>query len=190
MRSPWQTALESQEKICKLSHFVLKIFLAFQLLPAMVQIMKTYVINSGLFLDKTTVPPTACGFIFPALGTGAFEPTSRIVIADEIRENQTREATDAEIETHNNLLARAELAAMEKHGKGILYLSRDANGSYSVAAWSGLAKTFCSVRTSWHNMAGKDGRKDVYFQMGGKRWHGVNIGNNQIVRAHVLKKQR
>lgn len=152
-------------------------------------VMKTYTLNHGLLVDTTTVPPTACGFIFSALGKGAFSPDNRIVIADETHENKTRELTDAEIETHNNLLARAELDAMEKNGKGILYLSRDVAGNYSVASWSGLGKTFASVRKSWHNMAGKDGRKDVYFQMGGKRWHGVNIGDNQIVRAHVLKRQ-
>lgn len=152
--------------------------------------MKTYVIDHGLFVDRSTVPPTACGYIFSALGKGAFEPNNRVVIADEIFENKTREATDAEIETHNNLLGRAELDAMEKHGKGILYLSRDVSGSYFVASWSGLGKTFATVRKSWHNMAGRDGRRDVYFTLGGKRWHGVNIGDNQICRCHVLKRQR
>lgn len=152
--------------------------------------MKTFSIQSGLFVDTSTVPPTACGYVFEALGKGAFQPCGRIVIADEIREGKTREATSEEIQTHNNLLARAELDAMEKHGKGVLYLSQDANGAYSVASWSGLGKTFASVRKSWHNMAGRDGRRDVYFHLGGKRWHGVNIGNNQICRCHVLKKQR
>lgn len=149
--------------------------------------MKTLSIQSGLFVDASTVPPTACGYVFEALGKGAFEPCGRIQVADG---NASREATSEEIQTHNNLLARAELDAMEKHGKGVLYLSRDANGAYSVASWSGLGKTFANVRKSWHNMAGRDGRRDVYFTLGGKRWHGVNIGDNQICRCHVLKKQR
>lgn len=156
--------------------------------------MKTYVLDNGLFLDKTTVPPTLCGYVFAALGKGAFSPESRIVIADEILENKTREATQAEIDTHNRLLGEMELRGMIEHGKGVLYLSFDSApsvGRYYVATWSGAGKTYCTyVSKSWHNMAGKDGRKDVYFTLAGKRWHGVNIGDSQICRCHVLKRQR
>jgi hypothetical protein len=149
--------------------------------------MKTCSIFNGFLVHNTGTASIVCGYIFEALGKGAFEPTGRVQV---IEGDKTREATSEEIQTHNNLLARAELDAMEKHGKGVLYLSQDANGAYSVASWSGLGKTFASVRKSWHNMAGRDGRRDVYFVMGGKRWHGVNIGDNQICRCHVLKKQR
>jgi hypothetical protein len=153
-------------------------------------VMKTFILDNGLFMDKATVPPTLCGYVFEFPGKGAFEPNSRFMIADEIRENKTREATPEEIATHNRLLGEMELNGMKEHGKGVLYLTRSEDGRYSVATWSGAGKTNCHhVRHSWHNFAGRDGRTDVYFTMAGKVWHGVNIGDSQICRCHVLKRQ-
>lgn len=44
--------------------------------------------------------------------------------------------------------------------------------------------------SSFHNMAGRDGRTDYWFTgPDGKNWHGVNIGDMDLVRCHRLKRQ-
>lgn len=145
--------------------------------------MKSYTLDNGLLLDKTTLPHTVCGYIFAFPGKGAFSPNSRILVESDTFLNQTREATAEEIQTHNRLLGEAELASLKKEGKGVLYLSHE-NGKYSVATWSGVGRVQCSyARKSWHNMAGHDGRTDVWFNLDGSQWHGVNIGNSQICRV-------
>lgn len=149
-------------------------------------VMKIYWICDGLIQDTRTNPPTLCGPIVSAPNGASFAPDSRILIADV---EGSRDAKPEEIETHNRKLGEIELNAIKEHGKGVLYLTHDEKG-YFVSTWSGAGKTRChSVRTSWHNMAGKDGRTDVYFVMAGKVWHGVNIGDSQICRCHVLKRQ-
>lgn len=40
---------------------------------------------------------------------------------------------------------------------------------------------------SWHNMAGRDGRRDVWFSAFGHKWHGVNIGFGQLLRCKTVK---
>jgi len=145
--------------------------------------MKPFLIQSGLFIDSTN---TICGYVFNVLGHGAYHPAGLIRVLENGKE---REVTQEEVDTHNKALATAELAAIEKCGKGVLYLTTK-DGKYSVGTWTGDRKGLCdTVRTSDHNMAGRNGRTDVYFTLGGKRWHGVNIGNNQICRIHVLKRQ-
>ena len=75
-------------------------------------------------------------------------------------------------------------------GKPIcLYLTHDLDG-YNVSNWPGTLRIErVRVRTSWHNMAGKDGRRDVWFSYAGRDWHGVNVGDQQCftVRAKVVR---
>lgn len=56
--------------------------------------------------------------------------------------------------------------------------------------WPGTIEFLIEHRkTSFHNIAGK--RHDVWFiGPDGAWWHGVNIGDNQILRCHRLKRQR
>jgi len=146
--------------------------------------MKNYTLDNGLLLDKTVTPPQLCGYIFNFSGHGAFAPDSRIQVESN---GLAREATEGEIQTHNRLLGEMELASLKKEGKGTLYLSKE-NGRYSVATWSGVGRVSCHhVRKSWHNMAGRDGRTDVWFSLDGSQWYGVNIGDNQICRVKRCK---
>ena len=128
--------------------------------------------DHGLFVEGNT----ACGYIFNFDGHGAFSPDGKVV------------ATPEEINTHNRILADAEWSAMLKHGQGTLFLSKNADGTYLVSDWPGTHKAQARhIRKSWHNFAGKDGRTDVWFNINGSTWHGVNIGDNQILRVKRSK---
>lgn len=136
----------------------------------------TYENDNGLYVDKSTDPPTCCGYMINFDGKGVFSPDGKVQVSGE------------GVDTHNRLLADAEWAGMLKHGKGILYLTRDAEGVYYASDWPSVHKIRVShVRKSWHNMAGKDGRTDVHFILDGSTWHGVNIGDNQILRVKRTK---
>lgn len=145
--------------------------------------MNIYTIASNGLLIKSGI---VCGFIFDALGKGFYEATGLIKIDDN---GLIREPMKAEVKAHNAELESQQLAAMKKAGKGTLYLTQDETGAFYVSTWSGLHKMRClEVRKSWHNMAGKDGRKDVYFYYGEKRWHGVNVGDSQLCRVKAKKR--
>lgn len=162
--------------------------------------MKTdeaYTSDHGLLVKGNT----ACGYIFNFAGHGAFAPHGKV----RLKNGVLRDLTQDEIDTHNRLLGEAEFAALKKNGRGIMYLTREKvadtvidSGSqrvnaecvrYYVSLWSGTGKTRVSYqRKSFHNMAGKDGRTDVWFTLDGSNWHGVNIGDNQICRVRRCKK--
>ena len=77
----------------------------------------------------------------------------------------------------------AELKALTGNAKKVLYLANN-----EVTNWPGTLKIKPSnIRTSNHNMAGRNGRTDVWFRVGGKQFHGVNIGDNQILRVKAVK---
>ena len=151
----------------------------------------TYTLDNGLLTNPETNPPTCAGYIFNFSERGAFAPTGRVKI-----NGQEEELTQSQIDEHNQLLAAAEWRAMLKHGRGILYLTpADKNttagklGHYRVSDWPGCNQAFTyHERTSFHNMAGRNGRLDVWFMLDGSRWHGVNIGDNQILRVKRCKK--
>lgn len=42
-------------------------------------------------------------------------------------------------------------------------------------------------RKSFHNMAGKNGRMDVWFNYEGKHFWGVNVGDNDLLRIKAIK---
>jgi hypothetical protein len=136
----------------------------------------------GLIVDGDQL----AGYIIDFAGHGAFGPN--------------REAlpllTQDQIDKHNSILAQMELEATKKYDNGIFYLTReyiknDPKKTYTefVSNWIGTFKVPAYVKSSWHNFAGKDGRRDVWFSLDGERWHGVNIGDSQIVRAKRLKRQ-
>lgn len=92
--------------------------------------------------------------------------------------------SQADIDAHNSALAAAELAHLKATGRGVLYLGADGQ----VTQWAGkLIGTAHHQRKSWHNMAGRDGRTDVWFEFDGSTWHGVNIGDSQILRVRRTK---
>lgn len=146
--------------------------------------MNPFSIKSGIFIDSTN---TSCGHVFDVIGYGAFHPLGKVEIF--VDGGKTREPTKEEVNTHNQTLAEERMVEMKRIGKGIMYLQFK-DGKYSLTDWLGDCKVACNtVRVSNHNIAGQNGRIDVYFTLGGKRWHGVNIGDNQVCRIHVLKRQ-
>lgn len=59
---------------------------------------------------------------------------------------------------------------------------------YHLINWPSTLKIQISRPSkSWHNFAGKDGRRDHWFSYRGKQYHGVNIGDNDILRVRRLK---
>ncbi len=84
--------------------------------------------------------------------------------------------------------AEIDAEELEKSGKGFFYLSKNLDGSWKVTNWPGTFKVpVQNIRISDHNFAGRNGRRDVWFNWHGSRWHGVNIGDNQIVRVKRIK---
>lgn len=145
-------------------------------------------IDNGLIVDKSASPPTCCGYIFNFAGHGAFAPDGKVTLADG------RELTQSEIDTHNRLLAEAEFAAILKHGQGVLYLSKPAPETYEAKAGHFKVSTWCSTGKpvyTYHERKSRNDfgtqRTDVWFMLDGSRWHGVNIGDNDIVRVKRCK---
>lgn len=69
----------------------------------------------------------------------------------------------------------------------VLYLVQK-NGHYFAQNWPGsLSIPLAGVKVSDHNFAGRNGRTDVWFAVGNNYWHGVNIGDNQILRCKRVK---
>lgn len=111
--------------------------------------------------------PDNAGYIFNFQGHGAFDPNGRV----------SADADDQAIAAHNAELAKRELENMRLTGKALLYL----HNANSVGTWDGTFNFPVHYqRTGGHNMAGK--RLDLWFRgPEGATWHGVNIGDNQIV---------
>jgi hypothetical protein len=90
----------------------------------------------------------------------------------------------------NKALAEIEWTEMLKLGSGILYLTEKPDGKKEVSQWSqGDSISVYYSKTSFHNMAGRNGRTDVWFILDGSVWHGVNIGDNQICRVRRTKER-
>lgn len=124
----------------------------------------------GLLKDSTGLRPL--GFIFMH-DAAAFAPSGKVdrISADEAK-------------AHNAALEQAERDTMKATGRAVLYLSKKNDGSDVIQQWAGaFVAVPHSIRKSWHNMAGRDGRTDVSFSFAGSRWHGVNIGDNDILRC-------
>lgn len=75
------------------------------------------------------------------------------------------------------------LAGLPIGGRHTLYLTDKA-----IVNWPGtLSIPTFGIRKSWHNFAGRDGRRDVWFDYKGNSYHGVNIGNSQILHVKRIK---
>lgn len=71
-------------------------------------------------------------------------------------------------------------------GRAVLYLTEGPTDQFFVSNWPGSLKIEpYRVRKGAHNIAGT--RYDVWFSFDGKPWHGVNIGDNQILRCKRIK---
>lgn len=124
------------------------------------------------------------GYIFNFQAHGAFAPDGKV--ADAMPQE--------DIDAHNRKLAAQEVEEMKQTGRAVLYLHKrkDSIGTpgqtWEVGTWEGSFRVpVYYSQSSWHNMAGKDGRLDVWFTFDGSRWHGVNIGDNDIVRCRRTK---
>lgn len=85
-------------------------------------------------------------------------------------------------------------ADMIATGHAVLYLYRDMKGGIlqarSVGNWPGSLKIPCYRSTHSRHNIGRT-RIDVwFFDSEGKPWHGVNIGDNDIVRCKRIKSMR
>lgn len=143
--------------------------------------MTTQYENQGGLLVK---PGTAecAGYIFNFAGHGAYGP--------EKIDTKDGGPTQAEIDTHNSLLASAEREHMMRSGIGTFYLSSDKTG-HRVSQWTGEWRApfvkvrcgysygFCRVQTHWIWFTGPDG----------KQWYGINKGDQQSFTGRRLKKQ-
>lgn len=118
------------------------------------------------------------GYIFQFNGHGAFSPEGKV----------SEPMTTEQIQEHNRKLAAAELAAMRETGVALLYLFRDEVGNYSVGTWDSAPFQRANVlrmtrsRNNWGVR-----RTDVWFRCDGATWHGVNLGDNDIVRCRRNK---
>jgi hypothetical protein len=92
-----------------------------------------------------------------------------------------------------------EIESALKTGKATFYLfrSKKCNDPWiekyylSVGTWDGSHRfEIIDIHKSWHNFVGKDGRTDCWFKIKDQLWHGVNIGNNNIVHAKRIKSKR
>lgn len=115
------------------------------------------------------------GYVFNFQGR-AFSPEGEVQMSQE------------EIETHNSRLAIMELTAMKETGKATLYLFGGQDGCKYVGTWASEPHQRSIVkrsRESVNNWGAK--RLDVWFLANGQAWHGVNVGDNDIVRCKRIK---
>ena len=78
---------------------------------------------------------------------------------------------------------------MNVNGHALLYLVRPPGTNITVQDWAGTLRiTPDRVSKGRHNIGRT--RWDVWFTHEGQAWHGVNIGDNQILRCHVVKGRR
>jgi len=116
------------------------------------------------------------GYIYNFEGHGAFSPDGKVAIADN------------EIASHNRQLADFQIEAMKRGEPQALYLFGNATigENTQVGTWDSSHKWHCfQTRHSQNNWGAK--RIDVWFNFDGHTWHGVNIGDNDIVRCRRNK---
>jgi hypothetical protein len=118
------------------------------------------------------------GYIFEFKGHGCYSPEGK-------QDNLSQE----EVERHNRVVARDEIEAAKESGRALFYL-----GEYnSVQTWDGSWKSngVWSFRKSFQfvpNCMTQVTRTDCWFTgPDGKAWWGVNIGDNQVLRARRIK---
>ena len=141
--------------------------------------MTDYRIDNGLIVSGSDERPQLAGYVFDFTGHGAFEPSGKV---------GNLELSKAQIAEHNRLLGEMELQMLQERGRGMAYLT-ERDGKARVSLWAGtVLAEYVHVQKSWHNFAGRDGRRDVWFYWEGAQWHGVNVGDNQILRVRRNKR--
>ena len=129
------------------------------------------------------------GYIFKFGNEKIYDPNGKI----------EEPLSDLDIINHNTKVAIMEIESALKTGKATFYLfkSKKCNDPWiekyylNVGTWDGTYKfEIIDIHKSWHNFAGPDGRRDCWFKIKDQLWHGVNIGDNDIVHAKRIKSRR
>jgi len=116
------------------------------------------------------------GYIYK-VGNEIYDPNGKI----------EESLSDDDIILHNTKLATMEVEAARKKGRATFYILQNK----SVGTWDGTYTwPIKQIKTSWHNFAGLDGRRDIWFMIDDQQWYGVNIGDTDIVRAKRIEKSR
>lgn len=142
-------------------------------------------IDNGLIVDTSTNPPTCAGYIFNFEGHGAYAPDGKVKVGDA-------ELTQGQVDEHNRLLGEMEKQAAIDYGKAVFYFSKATKERTSrVSNWCGSWKSpYVYSYSSFTPGFNCSKRWHVYFTgPDGKKWYGINQGDNQIMRARRLKKQ-
>lgn len=118
------------------------------------------------------------GYVFQFNGHGAFGPDGRL----------DSQPTPEQIAAHNQAIAERELEEMKQTGRATLYSFVDTSG-HSIGTWASKpGERFRATSHSYSRNNFGAQRMDVWFTgPDGKQWHGVNIGDNDIVRCKRLK---
>ena len=115
------------------------------------------------------------GYVFVSAEHGSFSPEGKVAM--------DRDQADR----HNAELAAQELALFKEYGRAVLYLFGQF-GSCEVGQWAskqGQRFKVLNQRQSTTNWGHT--RIDVWFRIDGDLWWGVNIGDNDLVRARKIK---
>jgi hypothetical protein len=97
--------------------------------------------------------------------------------------------SQSEVDTHNRAVEKKEMEYFVASGKGVFYLTHDQSSHrYMISTWAGGWKVPCLTATYKHFVPGAYNQSTKrnhcrFIGPDGKRWHGWNIGDNQIVRA-------
>ena len=149
--------------------------------------MQTQYENQGGLLVKPGTNECA-GYIFNFTGHGAYQPIGKV--------ETPQGPTQAEIDAHNAILAKAELDHASEVGKATFYLSWDqgqggTQSNYRVSNWVGSWKSpHCYVRRGYSYGFGRFETFWIWFTgPDGKQWYGVLKGDMQCFNARRIKKQ-
>jgi hypothetical protein len=151
--------------------------------------MKLETLDNGLLVDSEK--SQYLGFIIDCNGKGSYTPNGKT----------PEELTPEQIKRHNEALASIEWQRLKETGKGILYLTtieeslvssncgkNRFSGKYKVSDFTSSHSINVAIVTkSFHNLAGRNGRTDLHFCLDGSVWHGVLIGDSQLLRVKRTK---
>ena len=149
--------------------------------------MQTQYENQGGLL---VIPGTnqCAGYVLNFEGHGAYQPIGKV--------ETTQGPTQAEIDAHNAILAKAELDHAIEAGKATFYLSWDqgqggTQSNYRVSNWVESWKSpHCYVRRGYSYGFGRFETCWVWFTgPDGKQWYGVLKGDMSCFNARRLKKR-
>lgn len=114
------------------------------------------------------------GYLWHVGDKGCFSPNvGRVTLSRE------------EAEQHNARMEEAEREWIRQTGRAVLYLTKRPGGWVVTNFTGSLVIEPGLVQKGSHNW-GCD-RYDVWFAFEGRRWHGVNIGDNELLRCKRLK---